>query len=262
VFGGSGESLDLVPVGGGQFGGRGPALQQYEEHRRAEVAGGDVDRGGKHREQVGAQPVTEAAFVAGGAVVVAGDRAQLGAEFAVGNQATQLGELVQGKQAADPGVLGVVLLLRRPASPGDQVRVDRQHREARIHEGFHQQPVPRFEDDPHLSRVGLQRQTPGDQISHPGGTVLDTELLDHSFTRQPQRDIVMILGPVQTDSQHGNLLPPRRAGSVEAQRRADGPVLAGQHPRRRPTSAGHPRGRRLTSVLAGQARQAFLGGSR
>jgi hypothetical protein len=61
-------------------------LQQSQEHRRAEVAVGDVDRGGEHRQQVRAQPVTEAAFIAGGPVVVAGDGAQFGAELAVRDQ--------------------------------------------------------------------------------------------------------------------------------------------------------------------------------
>src|SRR5437762_8841293 len=93
----------------------------------------------------------------------------------------------------------------------------------------------------------------------PSSASTDTELVDHPLTRHTQRNIVELLGPVQTHSQHLRLPQHRRSRSVEVQRRPDGPVLAGQHPRRRPTSAGHPRGRRLTSVLAGQASEAFLG---
>jgi hypothetical protein len=47
---------------------------------------------------------------------------------------------------------------------------------------------------------------------------------------------------------------------VEARRRADGPVLTGRHPCGRRASRAVPLGRRLTSVLKGQASQAFPGG--
>jgi hypothetical protein len=235
---------------------------QVQEHCRGQVAVGDVDRGGEHREQVGAQPVAQPPFVAGGPVVVAGDGAQLRADLAVRDQFAQLGELVQGEQAADPGVFGIVFLAGRAAAAGDQVRVDRQHGEPGIEQRFDQQPMTGLQHHPDLGRIRLQSQAPSHQPGDPVRAGLDAELLDHPLTRQPQRDVVMVFGPVQTDSQHRNLLPSRRTGSVEARRRADGPVLTGQHPQRRQTPTGHPRGRRLTSVLPGQASEAFLGGSR
>jgi hypothetical protein len=48
---------------------------------------------------------------------------------------------------------------------------------------------------------------------------------------------------------------------VEARRRADGPVLAGRHPCGRRASGTRPGGSRLTSVLAGRAREAFPQGA-
>ena len=103
-----------------------------------QIAAGDVERGGEDGLQVGAQPVDQPALVAGGAFVVAGDGAQFPAELAVRDQRLEPGVPVQREQAADPGVLGVVLLLRRAAAAGDQVRVDRQHGEP----GVDQAPRP------------------------------------------------------------------------------------------------------------------------
>src|SRR3712207_8141925 len=57
--------------------------------------------------QVRAQPVEQPALVAGGAFVVAGDRAQFPAELAVRDQRLESGVPVQREQTADPGVLGV-----------------------------------------------------------------------------------------------------------------------------------------------------------
>ncbi len=114
MFAGPGQGGDLLAAGAGQIVGRGPALQQLEEDRAAQVAVGDVDGGREDGDQVSAQPVGQAALVAGGSVVVAGDRAQLGTEHAVRDELTQFGVLVQRDQAADPGVFGVVLLLGRP----------------------------------------------------------------------------------------------------------------------------------------------------
>ncbi len=180
------------------------------------------------------------------------------------NELAQLGVLVQRDQAADPRVFGVVLLLSRAAAAGDQVRVDRQHREPGVDQRLDQQTVAGLQHHPYLGRVRLQRQTPSHQPGHPGRAVVDPELFDHPLPRNTQRHIVKLLGPIHTNSEQHCLLRDRllRSRSVEARRRADGPVLTGQHPRGRLTSAGHPRGRRLMSVLAGQAREAFLGGHR
>ena len=179
----AGEGLQFLAGSGGQGTGGGPALQQLEEHRRAQVAVGDVDRGGEDGQQVGAQPVADPPLVAGGPLVIAGDRAQLGADLAVRDQLAQLQVAVQGEQAADPGVLGVVFLLRRTAAPRHQVRVHRQHREPRVGQRLHQQPMPGLQHHPHLSRIGLQLQAAGHQPGHPSRAVLDPELLDHPLHR-------------------------------------------------------------------------------
>ena len=82
------------------------------------------------------------------------------------------------------------------------------------------------------------------------------------------RDIVELLGPVDADSQHPPISlrrdhhgrPARRTG--KALRRADEPVLAGRHPPGRQAFAGARQGRRLISVLAGQAVEALPAGNR
>jgi hypothetical protein len=89
--------------------------------------------------------------------------------------------------------------------------------------------------------------------------VLETR---HGLLVEALADAGERLSPVHAYAKHYRLLRHRRSRTAEALRRADGPVLAGQHPRGRPASAGHPRGRRLTSVLEGQAPQAFPGSSR
>jgi hypothetical protein len=72
------------------------------------------ERGGIGGLQVRAQPVEQPALVAGGAFVVAADRAQFPAEFTVRNKDLQCGMPVWSEQTADPGVRGVVLLPCRP----------------------------------------------------------------------------------------------------------------------------------------------------
>jgi hypothetical protein len=129
--GGAGQCLHVLAGGASKTGDRGPAFKQAEEYRRAQIRAGDVHGGGEDREQVGAQPVADAALVAGGAFVVACDRAQFGAHLAVRDQLPQVQVGIQGQQAADPGVFSVVFLLRRPAAAAHQVRIDRQRRHGR-----------------------------------------------------------------------------------------------------------------------------------
>jgi hypothetical protein len=61
----------------------------------------------------------------GDAFVVAGDRAQLGGQLPMEDEWPQAGVAVQGEQAGDAGVFGVVFLARRAAAAGDQVGTGR-----------------------------------------------------------------------------------------------------------------------------------------
>jgi hypothetical protein len=70
VAGGAGELVDVLARGGERVG-RWPALQQLEEHRRAQVTIGDVDRGGVDGEQVGPRPVADPPLIAASALVEA-----------------------------------------------------------------------------------------------------------------------------------------------------------------------------------------------
>ncbi len=193
----------------------------------------------------------------------AGDRGQLGADRAMRDEREQVQVLLQGHQAADRGIGGVVLLLRRAAAPRHQVRVRRQHRGPRVRESLNQQAVPGLRHHPHLSRAGLQLTTAGYQPGHPGRAVADPELLTHPPVGPADRHVAERPGPVRPRSTHTCPHSPMRlTRTAEALRRADGPVLAGRHPRWLPASAGHPRRRRLISVLRRQATEAFPGGSR
>jgi hypothetical protein len=49
------------------------------------------------------------------------------------------------------------------------------------------------------SRIRLQRQTPHDQPLDSRRTVLNPELLNHSFLRCPQRNVMKCFRPVNTD---------------------------------------------------------------
>src|SRR6266540_4820485 len=100
-----------------------PALQQPQHGRGAQVVAGDDQRGRERGDEVLAQPVEQAALVAGGAVVVAGDRAQFPGQLAVGDERAQARVAVQGQQAGQAGVGGVVLLAGGAAAAGEQVRV-------------------------------------------------------------------------------------------------------------------------------------------
>ena len=75
------------------------------------------------------------------------------------DQRPEAGVAVESEQAGDSGVLGVVLLARRSAPPGNQIGIDRQHHEAGVKQGLHEQAVPGLNNHSDLFRVGLQ---PGD----------------------------------------------------------------------------------------------------
>ena len=174
------------------------------------------------------------------------------------DQRPQLGVPVQGQQAADPGVLRVVLLPRRAAPPGHQVRVDRQHREPGVHEGLDQQPVAGFQHHPDLGRVRSKRQATGRSGPRPRPRARPGTARPPPF-------------PASRARRHGTPPPSRSpppaphpptastvcAATGKTQRRADGPVLAGRHPCGRQAFAGARQGRRLTSVLTGQAPKAL-----
>jgi hypothetical protein len=111
---GAGEGDQLLMRGGGQrLAGR-PALEQPQHGRGAQVIASDGQGGREGGDEVLAQPVTQPTLVSGGALVVAGDGAQLPSQRPVGDQRAQGGVAVQGQQAADAGVLGVVLLAGGP----------------------------------------------------------------------------------------------------------------------------------------------------
>ena len=100
----------------GQLGLGGPAPQKPQHGRRAEVVPGQR-QGGRERDlQVGPQPVEQPALVPCGPLVVAGEPPHLPADLIVRNQWLACGVPVQSDQAADSGVLGVVLLARRAAA--------------------------------------------------------------------------------------------------------------------------------------------------
>jgi hypothetical protein len=63
-----------------------------------------------------AEPVEQPALIAGGALVVAGDGAQLPGQLPVGDDWSQRGVAVQGEQAGDAGVGVVVFLAGRAAA--------------------------------------------------------------------------------------------------------------------------------------------------
>jgi hypothetical protein len=85
----SGEGDQLLTGGLGEFVVGGPACQQLEDGRRGQVVAGHLHRGREGRQQVLAESVEQAALVTGVALVVAGDRAQLGGQGAVGDERPQ-----------------------------------------------------------------------------------------------------------------------------------------------------------------------------
>jgi hypothetical protein len=94
---------------------------------------------------------------------------------------------VQGEQAADPGVFGVVLLARRAAPARHELRVDRQHRVPGRHQRLDQQAVPGLDHHPHFRRVCFQPGDPVHQGRHRLGPVLDPHHPDDSLTGAAER---------------------------------------------------------------------------
>jgi hypothetical protein len=239
-----------------------PALEQPQHRRRAQVFTRQLQGSGVGGLQVRAQPVEQPTLIASGALVIAADRAQLTTDLPVRDQRLQRGVPVQGQQAADPGVLGVVLLPRRTPPARDYVWVDRNHRESRIDQSLDQQPMPGLQHDPDLGRIRFQPQRTLDQSAYSSRSVVDTKLVNHPLFLRPQGDVMKIFRPVDANSQHESPFrrnqDARRTGKTL--RRADEPVLAGPHPPRRQAFARARQGRRLITVLTGQTYEALPAG--
>jgi hypothetical protein len=124
----------------------------------------------------------------------------------MGNQWTQLSESVQRQQAGDPGVLGVVFLLRRSAPPADQIRIDRNHHEPGVDQPIHQQPVPSLDHHPYLGRIALQRGDLIHQRVDRSWIVAHPHHLDDPLTGAAQSDQMKLLGPINSHPQHYRLL--------------------------------------------------------
>lgn len=107
---GASDASQGVVVEFGELGVSAPRSQQRQDDRAAQFIAGELQCGRKGREQIDAQPVDQSAFVAGGAFVVAGNRAQPTGQLTVPNEFPQVHELIQRDQTADAGVLGVVFL--------------------------------------------------------------------------------------------------------------------------------------------------------
>jgi hypothetical protein len=233
VPGPSGEGDQLLAWCGGELVAGRPAFQQLEDGRGAEVVPGDRQRGRVGRDEVLAQPVREPALVAGGALVVAGDGAQLAGGLAVGDQRPQAGVAVQGEQAGDAGVGGVVLLACGAAAAADEVGVDRQDHVAGVQEPFDQQPVAGLEDDPDLGRVGLQPSDPCQERPDRGRRVLHPDDLHHPLVGASQGHQVELLGPVDPNAKHHASFgrrPGRRLGAVLMDQSSRDDTLVGVGP--------------------------------
>jgi hypothetical protein len=228
---GAGEADQLFASGFDQFRLGRPAGQQSQHGGRTEIISGQDQHGRVGDQQVGAQPVEQADVVAGGPLIIASDRAQLARDLAMRNELAQRGVPVHGEQAADPGVLGVVFLARRPTAPCDQVRVDRHDGEPSVDQRLDQQPVPGLQHHSDLARIRLQRQTPRDQPLDPRRAMLDPELLNNSFLRCPQSNIMKLLRPVDTDPQHLPSLHRRTVSTFTANRGRHCAVLMNQSSR-------------------------------
>jgi hypothetical protein len=104
----------------------------------------------------------------------------------MGDEWPQAGVAVQGEQASDAGVFGVVFLARRAAAAGDQVGVDRQDQIAGVQESFHEQPVAGLDHHPDLGRVRLEGGDLRDELVDRGWGVLDPAELDHPSAGRPR----------------------------------------------------------------------------
>jgi hypothetical protein len=114
----------------------------------------------------------------------------------VGNEGSQRLQAVQRQQAGDAGDLDVVILLGRPASAGDQVRVDRHDHEPGLNQAFHQQPVTGLQDDPDLAGVGLQHPEPVQQGVQGWLVVLDRSTWTTPSPGRPRANHMEGLGPI------------------------------------------------------------------
>jgi hypothetical protein len=255
---GAGEGDQRLVRGAGELVAGWPAFQQPQHGRGAQVVTRDRQRGREGRDEVLAKPVPQPPLVSGGALVVAGDGAQLGGLLPMRDERPQAGVAVQGQQAGDAGVFGVVFLGGGAAAAGDQVGVDRQDRVAGVHESFHEQAVAGLDHHPDLGRVRLQGGDLGDELVDRGWGVLHPAELDHPSAGRPRA--TRCNASAQSIPTPSTMPPFEDHRPAEARRRADGPVLTGRHPCGRRASRAVPLGRRLTSVLTGQASQAFPGG--
>jgi hypothetical protein len=206
--------------------------------------------------------VEQPSFVLARPLVVAGDGPELAGQVTVGDERAQRDEPVESQHAGDAGVLGVVLLLRRTAPPGDEIRVDGHDDVARIEQPFDERPVARLDRHPDLGRIGLQAADAVDERLDGVGAMLDPDDLHDTLVRPPERHQVELLRPVDAYSEHGSSSRTRgeadaASGEVEARRRPDGPVLEGQHPCWRQASEAVLPGRSLIAVLVGQGKLAF-----
>jgi class 3 adenylate cyclase len=256
MFGCPSEGLQLLVGGAGQGRRGGPAFQQPQERRAAQVVAGDAQGRRERGQQVLAEPVEQAPFIPSRPLIVPGDRTELAGQVTMGHEGPEPLEPIQGNQAGDPGVLGVVLLLGRATATSDKIRVDRHDHVTGVNQGLHEGTVAGLKHDPNLRRVGLQSSDTGHQTSHRFGSMLDPADLEHSVARAAQSDQMELLGPVDPYTKQC-VSSPRR---TKARRRADGPVLAGRHRCGRQAFRALPRVRRLISVLEGQAIEAFPGG--
>jgi Phage integrase family len=121
---GAGEGDQLLAGGAGELIAGWPALQQPQHGWGAQVVASDRQRGREGRDEVLAEPVAQPALIPGRPFVVAGDGPQLAGQLPMGDERPQAGVAVQGQQAGDAGVFGVVFLAGRAAAAGNQVRVD------------------------------------------------------------------------------------------------------------------------------------------
>ena len=208
------------------------------------------------RDEIGPQPIEEAALVPGRSLVVTGDRAQLGGELAVRDQRSE--RLVRGRGRAG---MRSGRRSRRPscaldAPPRDEVRIDRHDDVARVQEPLDERPVTRFEDHPYRSRVRLERGDARDQRFERRRAVVDACDGENAVARSTEGHDMELLGKVDPDAEHGPSSRVARIPWPEARRRADGPVLAGRHPCWHRASEAALRGCRLIEVLKGQALRA------
>jgi hypothetical protein len=119
---------------------------------------------------------------------------------------------VQGQQAADTGVFGVVFLAGRAAAVGDQVGVDRQDHITGVQEAFHEQPVAGLDHHPDRGRLRFQDRDLGDELVDGCRRVLHPQDLYHPLVGLSQGDEVERLGPVDPHTQHAASSARRRSG--------------------------------------------------